>query len=91
MTKIGLTIWQKRMIDKIVAQYAEIGKKPMFEAKNSRIFPADRLGFKGREYSDSAQALTDLAKKLTRYITTVKYAQEKLGNDFIKLAVEEYG
>ena len=88
---LGLTYNQRRIIEKLVAQYDEIGRKPSFTVSNQRIYPADKLGFKGREYSDTATVLTDLAKKLVKYMAALKYAQDKLGDDFIKMAVEEYG
>ncbi len=72
-------------------QYGEINKKPEFTVRNGRVYPMDRLGFKGREYSDTATILTDLAKKLVKQLGTVKYCQDKLGDDFIKMAVNEYG
>lgn len=89
--KIGITEFQRKSIEDLVKRYSEIGKKPSFKVVNGRVFPSDKLGFKGREYSDTAQALTDLGKKIVRYMAAVKYAQEKLGDDFIKMAVEEYG
>lgn len=79
------------MIDELVKQYSEIDKKPAFFMNNGRIQPADRLGYKGRSFSDTEQALTALGQKIVKYMTTIKYAQDKLGDDFIKLAVDEYG
>jgi hypothetical protein len=89
--KIGVTEFQRKNIEKLASQYSEIGRKPSFTVTNGRVFAADRLGMSGKEYSEMATALTDLAKKIVRYMAAVKYAQEKLGDDFIKMAVEEYG
>ena len=89
--RIGITEFQRKSIEELTKQYADIGRKPSFIVTNGRVFPADKLGFKGREYSDTAQALTDLGKKLVKQMATIKYAQDKLGDKFIKMAVEEYG
>lgn len=86
-----ITIWQKENITKLAEMYNEIDQKPVFITKNGRVYAADRLSMNGKEYSEMATALSDLGKKLITFMKAIKYVQETLGDDYMKLIVEEYG
>ena len=86
-----ITIWQKENITKLAEMYGEIDRKPMFITKNGRVYSADRLSMNGKEYSEMATALSDLGRKVADFMRTIKYVQDTLGDDYIKLVVEEYG
>ena len=55
------------------------------------VYSADRLSMNGKEYSEMATALSDLGRKVADFMRTIKYVQDTLGDDYIKLVVEEYG